>query len=104
MYLRRYHDLQISHSGVRRALKRLDFTPPPASQRHKCHFRRWQHYEKPLPSHRVQIDVKFITPLSRSRRKHYLAGDLVDVDLDTLATAPYVKMDDLLQQAPQLVP
>ena len=28
----------------------------------------------------------------------------MDVDLDTLATALYVKIDELLQQAPQLAP
>jgi transposase-like protein len=71
MYLRRYHDIQISHSCVWRVLKRLDLNRLPASQRHKRHDRRWQRYEKPLPGHRVQIDVKFIAPLAGSRRKHY---------------------------------
>ena len=71
MYLRRYHDIQISHSGVWRVLKRLDLNRLPASQRHQRHDRRWQRYEKPLPGHRVQIDVKFIAPLPGSRRKHY---------------------------------
>jgi hypothetical protein len=33
-----------------------------------------------------------------------LVGGLVDADLDTLATALYVKLDELLQQAPQLAP
>jgi hypothetical protein len=33
-----------------------------------------------------------------------LLGGLVDADLDTLATALYVKIDELLQQAPQLAP
>jgi hypothetical protein len=33
-----------------------------------------------------------------------LVGGLVDADLDTLATALYVKIDELLQQAPQLAP
>jgi len=33
-----------------------------------------------------------------------LVGGLVDVDLDTLATALYVKIDELLQRAPQLAP
>jgi Transposase DDE domain len=33
-----------------------------------------------------------------------LVGGLVDADLDTLATALYVKIDDLLLQAPQLAP
>jgi transposase InsO family protein len=71
MYLRRYHDIQISHSGVWRILKRLELNRLPASQRHKRHDRRWQRYEKPLPGHRVQLDVKFIAPLQGSRRKHY---------------------------------
>jgi hypothetical protein len=73
MYLERYHDISISHSGVRRVLKRLDLNRLPASQRYKRHDRRWKRYEKPLPGHRVQIDVKFIAPLpgASSRRKHY---------------------------------
>jgi transposase InsO family protein len=71
MYLKRYHDLQISHSGVWRVLKRLDLNRLPASQRHQRHDRRWRRYEKPLPGHRVQLDVKFIAPLPGSRRKHY---------------------------------
>jgi transposase InsO family protein len=71
MYLKRYHDIQISPSGVWRILKRLELNRLPASQRHKRHDRRWRRYEKPLPGHRVQLDVKFIAPLPGSRRKHY---------------------------------
>jgi transposase InsO family protein len=71
MYLKRYHDLQISNSGVWRILKRLELNRLPASQRHQRHDRRWKRYEKPLPGHRVQLDVKFIAPLAGSRRKHY---------------------------------
>jgi hypothetical protein len=29
-----------------------------ASQRYKRHYRPWKRYEKPLPGHRVQTDVK----------------------------------------------
>jgi hypothetical protein len=47
----------------------------PASRRNKRHLRRWQRREKPLPGHRVRIDVKFITRRWRaSRRTHYLVG------------------------------
>jgi transposase len=60
MYLKRYHEVQVSPSGVWRILKRLDLNRLPASQRHKRHDRRWKRYEKPLPGHRVQLDVKFI--------------------------------------------
>ena len=71
MYLKRYHDVQISHSGVWRILKRLNMSRLPASQRYRRHVDRWKRYEKPLPGHRVQIDVKFIAPLQGVRKKHY---------------------------------
>jgi hypothetical protein len=47
---------------VWRILKRLDMSRLPSSQRYKRHQDRWKRYEKPLPGHRVQIDVKFIAP------------------------------------------
>jgi transposase InsO family protein len=73
MYLARYHDVTISHSGVWRILKRLDLNRLPASQRYKRLDRRWQRYEKQLPGHRVQVDVKFIAPIKgvTPRRKYY---------------------------------
>jgi transposase InsO family protein len=71
MYLKRYHDVQVSPSGVWRILNRLGMSRLPASQRYRRHVDRWKRYEKPLPGHRVQIDVKFIAPLPGSRRKHY---------------------------------
>jgi transposase InsO family protein len=71
MYLRRYHDLQLSTSGVWRILKRLDMNRLPASQRYRRHVDRWKRYEKPQPGHRVQIDVKFIAPIKGLRRRHY---------------------------------
>ena len=71
MYLRRYHDIEIGHSGVWRVLKRLEMNRLPSSQRYKRHTTRWKRYEKPQPGHRVQVDVKFIEPLAGSRKKHY---------------------------------
>ncbi len=71
MYLGRYHDIEVSPSGVWRILKRLDMNRLPASQRYRRHVDRWKRYEKPLPGHRVQVDVKFIAPLQGSRKKHY---------------------------------
>ena len=71
MYLKRYHDLVLSPSGIWRILNRLDMSRLPASQRYRRHRDRWKRYEKPLPGSRVQIDVKFITPLPGSRRKYY---------------------------------
>ena len=71
MYLQRYHDIQISVSGVWRILKRLDLSRLPTSQRYKRHTERWKRYEKPQPGHRVQVDVKFIAPIAGTRKKHY---------------------------------
>lgn len=71
MYLKRYHEIEISPSGVWRILKRLGLNRLPSSQRYKRHKDRWKRYEKPQPGHRVQIDVKFIAPLPGARKKHY---------------------------------
>jgi len=71
MYLKRYHDVEVSVSGVWRILKRLGMNQLPSSQRYKRHTVRWKRYEKQLPGHRVQIDVKFLAPLKGSRKKHY---------------------------------
>jgi transposase InsO family protein len=49
MYLKRYHDIQISPSGIWRILRRLDMSRLPASQRYRRHVDRWKRYEKPLP-------------------------------------------------------
>lgn len=64
MYLKRYHDVAISTSGVWRILKRLNMNRLPASQRYKRHTGRWKRYEKQLPRRQVQIDVKFIEPIT----------------------------------------
>jgi transposase InsO family protein len=71
MYLQRYHDIEISVSGVWRILKRLDMNRLPTSQRYKSHDRRWKRYEKPLPGHQLQIDVKFIAPVGGRKRRFY---------------------------------
>jgi transposase InsO family protein len=71
MYLKRYHDVSISASGVWRILKRLEMNKLPASQRHKPHKQRWKRYEKQLPGSRLQVDVKFIEPIGGAKKKHY---------------------------------
>ena len=71
MYLKRYHDVEISSSGVWRILKKLNINRLPSSQRYKRLDKRWQRYEKQQPGHRVQIDVKFVAPLKGGRKKYY---------------------------------
>jgi transposase len=71
MYLKRYHEIDVSTSGVWRILKRLELNRLPSSQRHKPYEKRWKRYEKPQPGHRVQVDVKFITPVGAAGKKFY---------------------------------
>ncbi|HEY6203428.1 MAG TPA: IS481 family transposase [Candidatus Limnocylindria bacterium] len=71
MYLKRYHDLQLSQSGIWRILRRLGLSRLPASQRYRRYRERWKRYEKPQPGHQVQIDVKFIAPLKGARKTYY---------------------------------
>ena len=78
MYLKRYHDIDVSKSGVWRILHRLELGRLPASQRHKAYDRRWKRYEKPLPGHRVQIDVKFIEPIAGQRAKRFYQYTAID--------------------------
>ena len=78
MYLKRYHDVEISNSGVWRILKRLDMSRLPSSQRYKRLDKRWQRYEKQLPGHQVQIDVKFVEPLKGAAKKRYYQYTAID--------------------------
>ncbi|MFL6098590.1 MAG: IS481 family transposase [Actinomycetales bacterium] len=80
MYLKRYHDVEVSQSGIWRILKRLEMNRLPASQRYKRLDKRWQRYEKQLPGHRVQIDVKFVEPLKSAAapRKRYYQFTAID--------------------------
>lgn len=71
MYLKRYHEVTISPSGVWRVLRRLDLNRLPSSQRHQRHEQRWKRYEKPQPGHAVQVDVKFISPIGAGGKKFY---------------------------------
>jgi transposase InsO family protein len=71
MYLKRYHEIDVSTSGVWRILKRLELNRLPSSQRHKPYEKRWKRYEKPQPGHRVQVDVKFITPVGGAGKRFY---------------------------------
>ncbi|MFF3720418.1 DDE-type integrase/transposase/recombinase [Streptomyces prasinus] len=67
-----------------RILNRLDMGRLPASQRYRRHDRRWKRYEKQLPGHRVQIDVKFIESLAsmpqgrRGGRNKYFQFTAID--------------------------
>lgn len=78
MYLKRYHDVEISVSGVWRILYKLNMSRLPGSQRYKRLDRRWKRYEKQQPGHQVQIDVKFVSPMKGLRKKKYYQFTAID--------------------------
>jgi hypothetical protein len=63
MYLKRYHDITISSSGVWRILHKVGLGRLPASQRYKRKDTKWKRYEKQRPGHALQVDVMFDSQL-----------------------------------------
>lgn len=58
-YLARYHDISISDAGVYRILRRNGLNRLPRGTRvRKVHTKR---YNKQVPGHHIQMDVKFLT-------------------------------------------
>lgn len=58
-YLARYHDIKISEAGVSRILRRNGVSRLPRGTRmRKIHTKR---YNKQVPGHHIQMDVKFLT-------------------------------------------
>ena len=71
VYLERYHDIHISSSGIWRILNKLQMSRLPVNQRYRRHQERWKRYEKPMPGHRLQVDVKFLERIQQSRKRYY---------------------------------
>ncbi len=71
IYLKRYHEIEISKSGTWRILQRLKLNRLPYNQGYKRHVERWKRYEKPQPGHRIQIDVKFLEKIPDTRKRYY---------------------------------
>ena len=59
-YLARYHDIKVSSGGVRNVLVRNGINRLPANQR-KRSVKDFKRYEKQVPGHRIQVDVKFLS-------------------------------------------
>ena len=78
MYLARYHDIEVSTSGVWRILKKAGLNRLPRSQRYQPHAKRWKRYEMPQPGHQVQIDVKFVAPIAGVTNKRYYQYTAID--------------------------
>ena len=66
-YLERYHGLKISDAGVYRILKRNGVNRLPGGTRvRKIHTKR---YNKQVPGHQIQMDVKFLTFMDKTGKK-----------------------------------
>jgi transposase InsO family protein len=70
-YLKRFHEVSVARSSVHRILGRHGLNRLPANQKHQPHRKRWQRYEKPRPGHRLQLDVKFLERIPRTRKRLY---------------------------------
>ena len=57
-YLKRYHDITVSGSGVYRALKRNGYNRLPRNAKRRTV--QTVRYEKQVPGHHIQVDVKFL--------------------------------------------
>lgn len=57
-YLKRYHGIQISAGGVHSVLKRHNLSRLPHNQKKKA--LKTVRYEKQVPGHHIQVDVKFL--------------------------------------------
>lgn len=58
-YLARYHNLKVSPGGVRGVLLRHGLNRLPKNQK-KRSLPVFKRYEKQVPGHRIQVDVKFL--------------------------------------------
>lgn len=66
-YMARYHEIQISDAGVYRILKRNGLNRLPRGTRtRKVHTKR---YNKQVPGHHIQVDVKFLTFKGKTGKK-----------------------------------
>lgn len=70
-YLKRFHEIAVARSSVHRILGRHGLNRLPGNQKHRPHRLRWQRYEKPLPGHRLQLDVKFLERIPGTRKRLY---------------------------------
>lgn len=61
MYMEIYHGIKISSSGARYVLIRNDLKLLPRSAKRRSPGPKFKRYNKQVPGHHVQVDVKFLT-------------------------------------------
>ncbi len=78
MYLLRYHDIKMAASTIHRILKKLGMNRLPTNQRYRPLRERFKRYEKPIPGHYLQIDVKFLAPIPGVSQRRFYQYTAVD--------------------------
>lgn len=68
-YLARYHNIKIAASTVRMVLVRNGLNKLPQNQRKRTIASRYKRYEKQVPGHRIQVDVKFLNFIDKNNKK-----------------------------------
>lgn len=68
-YLKRYHNMDVSSSAVRNVLVRHGLNRLPKNQRTRSIASRYRRYEKQVPGHRIQVDVKFLNFIDKKGKK-----------------------------------
>ena len=71
VYLKRFHSVSVAASTAHRILGKHGMQRLPANQKYRPHAKRWHRYEKPLPGHRLQMDVKFLERIPGTRKRLY---------------------------------
>jgi hypothetical protein len=66
-YLQRYHDIKVSSGTVYNVLLRHGLNRLPRNAKKRTVM--WQRYEKQVPGHHVQVDVKFLDFNDQSDKK-----------------------------------
>jgi hypothetical protein len=70
-YIRCFHQVTIARSSVHRVLGKHGMNRLPSNQKYQPHHKRWKHYEKPQPGHRLQMDVKFLERIPGTAKRLY---------------------------------
>lgn len=71
MYLDRYHGVTTTTATIYHILKRHGLNRLPHDQRRRTAKMTTHRYEKAVPGERLQVDVKFLEPLSGQKTKRY---------------------------------
>jgi transposase InsO family protein len=70
-YLKRFHSVSVAGGSVHRILRSHGLNRLPANQKFRQHARRWKRYEKAQPGLRLQMDVKFLERIPRTKTRLY---------------------------------